>query len=120
MMRTKLPRTQTPGMAPGDYPFRIPSASAPDRSPPLAPPTSWAWNELANGMPIGPSTLGGLRLLAKRPRRRRRERLQGFNGPFEITIPAKPDHRLDDKNRPLKTTRQTVINDNQIPMNWPV
>jgi len=137
-MMTKLPRTQALGMATGDHPFRIPSASATDRSPPLTPPKSGAWMAQANGTRTGPSTLGGLRLLAKRPRRRRRERLQGFNRPFEIRdtgqtrspardvfpvvkcVPAKPDHRLDDNNRPLKTRIQPVINNNQLPITWPV
>ena len=74
-------------------PFRIPSAFASDRSPPLAPPKSWAWNVPRNGSWIGPPTLGGLRLLAKRPRRRRRERLQGFRPPYSLdSKPAKPDH----------------------------
>ena len=92
MMPAKQPRTRQQEW-PGEHPFRIPSASATDRSPPLTPPKSWAWHQQTNGMRIGPSTLGGLRLLAKRPRRRRRERLQGFHHPFEIRIPAKPEHR---------------------------
>ena len=138
MMRSKQPRTRQQEWPPGEHPFRIPSASATDRSPPLTPPKSWAWKVQAHGTRTGPSTLGGLRLLAKRPRRRRRERLQGFNRPFEIRdtgqtrsparaaipvvkcVPAKPDHRLEIKNRPLKTRLQPVINDNLLPITWPV
>jgi len=71
------PSDSATGMAPGD-PFRIPSASASDRSLPRAPPKSWAWRVQANGTRMGPPTLGDLRRFAKRPRRRRRERLQGF------------------------------------------
>jgi hypothetical protein len=137
MMRAKQPRTRQQEWHQG-YPFRIPSASATDRSPLLAPPKSWAWHAQRNVTRIGPPTFGGLRLLAKRPRRRRRERLQGFSGPYEIwatsqtrspgrgalsvvkCVPAKPDHRLDIKNRPLKTPLQPVINKDHILKTWPV
>ena len=84
------PSDSATGMAPGD-PFRIPSAFASGRSLPWAPPKSWAWRVQANGTRFGPPTLGDLRRFAKRPRRRRRERLQGFKTPLrEMTKPISP------------------------------
>ena len=127
-----LPQSQALGMAPGEHPFRIPFASATDRSPPLTPPKSWAWTTKDNGTQIGPPTLGGLRLLAKRPRRRRRERLQGFSSPFEIrhtgqtrspalcrqAYTGQTRSPAKNKDRPLKTPLQRVINEDQLPKTW--
>ncbi len=64
----------------GSLPHSLCLAS--DRSLPWVPPKSRAWTAQPNGTRIGPPTLGVRRLAAKRPRRRRRERLQGYKTPF--------------------------------------
>ena len=137
MMRRTLPRTRQQEWHQGDIPSAFP-LPLPRIARRLWPRQSRGPGEHnANGTRIGPPTLGDLRLLAKRPRRRRRERLQGFSGPLEINdtgqtrspglgmhtvvkpIPAKPDHRLENKNRPLKARLQTVINKDHFRKTWP-
>ena len=60
---SSLPPAPAQRMAPG--PFRILSASAADRSPPLSPPKSWAWWIERNGCRIGPPTCGGTAVIGE-------------------------------------------------------
>jgi hypothetical protein len=62
-VNASLPPAQAPRIVPG-VPSAF-SASAADRSPPLAPPKSWAWWIEQNGYRIGPPTCGGTAVMGE-------------------------------------------------------
>lgn len=64
---SQLPPTLARGMAWGNLP-RATSVRLCHRSLTASgPPNSWAWSAQRNGNQLGPSNLGGLRLMVKRP-----------------------------------------------------